>query len=123
MSIPNMKFEDLKAWKEARIMTNQIYEICNKKPLSLEFSLSDQLKRASTSVMANLAEGFEREHKAEKIQFWNIARASAGEVRSILYVISDNNLADSKKIEVLFKQSTKVSRLCRGLIKSYKSKH
>ena len=123
MSARKIKFEDLDAWNEARILTNQIYKICKKTPLSKEFSLSNQLSRASVSVMANLAEGFERVHKAEKIQLWNVARASAGEVRSLLYVIGDNNLANKKEVEEIFDQSIKVSSLCKGLIRSYEQNY
>lgn len=118
-----MKFEDLEAWKESRVLTRQVYTLCQNKSLSGDFGLSNQIKRASISVMANLAEGFERFHKGEKIQFYNIARASAGEVRCLLYVISDTGQGTEEEITEIIEQTKKVSALCWGLIKSYTSKN
>ena len=82
-----MRFEDLKAWQKARELMNGIYRICKIVPLKSDFGLRDQLQRAAVSAMTNLAEGFERVGEGEKLQFWNIARASAGEVKSLLYVM------------------------------------
>jgi hypothetical protein len=58
--------------------------------LSKDFRLCSQIQAAAVSIMSNVAEGFERSHIQEKIQFYNVARGSVGEVRSLLYVISDN---------------------------------
>jgi len=79
-----MKFEDLFAWQKARQLTNAVYRLGRDGLLRRDFSLKDQLQRAATSAMTNIAEGFERMHVAEKIQFWNIAKGSAGEVKSLL---------------------------------------
>ncbi|HSH94466.1 MAG TPA: four helix bundle protein, partial [Roseimicrobium sp.] len=75
-----MRFEDLVAWQKARELTNEVYRLCSAGPLSKNFGLRDQLQRAAVSVMSNLAEGFERVHRAEKLQLWNVAKASVGEV-------------------------------------------
>jgi len=85
-----MKFEDLDAWKEARALVREVYALARDEKLARDFGLRDQLQRAAVSVMTNVAEGFERTGAAEKMHFYNIARASAGEVRSLLYVVEDN---------------------------------
>jgi four helix bundle protein len=85
-----MKFEDLETWQEARSLVNRVYQITRDESLRKDFGLCSQVQRASVSVMSNVAEGFERAGKAEKLNFYNIARASCGEVRSLLYVIEDN---------------------------------
>jgi four helix bundle protein len=86
-----MMFEDLEAWQQARHLVNEIYSLTRENSsLSKDFGLTDQVQRAAVSIMSNVAEGFERTHLPEKIQFYNIARGSTGEVRSLLYVISDN---------------------------------
>ncbi len=59
--------------------------------------------------MTNLAEGFDRVGEGEKLQFWNIARASAGEVKSLLYVVRDNQLADEASIQKLQALAIEVS--------------
>lgn len=84
-----MQFEDLEAWKKARKLVSHVYGLCRQPSLTRDYGIKDQIRRASVSVMSNLAEGFERTHKAEKIYLYKIARASAGEVRSLLYVIED----------------------------------
>ena len=64
-------------------MVNLVYDMTEQQPLAREFGLRGQIQRAAVSIMSNLAEGYERTHKAEKIQFYKIAKASAGEVRSL----------------------------------------
>ena len=77
-----MMFEDLEAWQQARHLVNGIYSLTRENSsLSKDFGLTDQLRRAAVSIMSNVAEGFERTHLPEKIQFYNIARGSTGEVR------------------------------------------
>jgi four helix bundle protein len=86
----SMTFEDLDAWKKARMLVNAIYALTRETALARDFGLCGQVQRAAVSVMSNVAEGFERAHGAEKLQAYNVARASCGEVRSLLYVIEDN---------------------------------
>jgi four helix bundle protein len=114
-----MQFEDLKAWQKARELTNGIYQVCKTVPLKNDFGLRDQLQRAAVSAMTNLAEGFDRTGEGEKLQFWNIARASAGEVKSLLYVALDNQLADEASIQKLNALAVEVSALTQGLINSF----
>lgn len=114
-----MRFEDLVAWQKARELTNGIYRICRMPPLDRDFGLRGQLQRAAVSAMTNLAEGFERINGREKLQFWNVARASAGEVKSLLYVVRDNQLIDFQTGQNLQSLATEVSALTQGLINSY----
>ena len=83
------KFEDLVAWQKARELTKQIYEITKQGSFSKDYGLCDQIRRATVSVMSNLAEGFERGSSSEFHQFIVIAKASCAEVRSQLYVAHD----------------------------------
>jgi four helix bundle protein len=78
-----MTFEDLDAWKKARELVNAIYAITGKSVLTKDFGLCGQIQRAAVPAMSNVAEGFERQHSPEKLQAYNIARASCGEVRLI----------------------------------------
>ncbi|MEY2905647.1 MAG: hypothetical protein RLZZ408_118 [Verrucomicrobiota bacterium] len=113
-----MKFEDLKAWQKARELTNAVYQMCREKPLSHDYSLRDQVQRAAVSVMNNLAEGFDRMHKTEKLNFYNIAKGSSGEVRSICYVIQDKELASKSKVDFVQLLASEASALIHGLMKS-----
>ena len=113
-----MRFEDLDAWKRARELVNGVYSLCRDSGVAKDFGLRDQIQRAAVSVMSNIAEGFERTGLAEKIHFYNIARASCGEVRSLLYVVGDNfgDLAD--KTAELRDLAADVGRVSSGLIGS-----
>jgi four helix bundle protein len=104
------KFEDIQVWQDSRKFVNLIYELIRSdNKLSRDFSLCDQLKRASYSIMLNIAEGFERRSKKEFANFLNIAKGSAGEVRSILYIAQDNYGIPKERIESMNKQIIKIS--------------
>jgi four helix bundle protein len=92
------KYEDLRCWQQSRVLVNQVYDLISSSALSKEFALSDQLKRASISVMTNIAEGFSRYHKKDFIRFLDYSQSSAQEVKSLLYIVTDQKLYDSKKI-------------------------
>lgn len=85
------RFEEIKVWDESKTFVNDIYRLINiHQKLQKDYSLVDQLKRASYSIMLNIAEGFERGSNKEFANFLNIAKGSAGEVRSILHLLKDN---------------------------------
>ena len=112
-----MTFEDLDSWQYAREMVSKIYDLTRNEPLCRDFGICTQLQRASVSIMSNLAEGFERAHIPEKSQFYNIARGSAAEVRSLLYVIEDN-FPKSPGSALLREQVVSIGKLVSGLIRS-----
>lgn len=112
-------FEDLDAWQQARHLVNEIYSLTRENSsLSKDFGLTDQVQRAAVSIMSNVAEGFERTHLSEKIQFYNIARGSTGEVRSLLYVISDNYPRLAPVAERLRGTAISVGKLVSDLLQS-----
>lgn len=75
------KFEDLPIWKQAKELAVRIYRVTKEEKFRRNYSLVDQIRRASISVSSNIAEGFERGSKLEFIQFLYIAKGSLGEVR------------------------------------------
>ena len=83
------RFEDLVAWQKARGLTKAIYEMTGKGDIVKDFGLKDQMRRASVSIMSNIAEGFERNRPAEFHQFLSIAKGSCAELRAQLYVAVD----------------------------------
>ena len=109
------RFEDLVAWKRARELTKQIYFLTNKGPFSKDFGLRDQIRRASVSIMSNLAEGFERGGRAEFHQFVVIAKGSCAEVRSQLYVALDVGYISQQQFDELCNLAIEVSRILGGL--------
>jgi len=106
-------FEDLVSWQIARQLTQKIYG--DFKSIR-DYSHKDQIQRASVSTMSNIAEGFERAGKAEKIHFFNITRASAAEVRSLAYVAEDAELISHDSAVGIRVKSLECARLISGLI-------
>ena len=78
------KFEDIDAWKQARELVQDIYEISNKGEFANDWSLKDQIRRAAISVMSNIAEGYGRSSDKEFYRFLSIALGSITEVKSQL---------------------------------------
>jgi four helix bundle protein len=111
-------FEQLEAWRSARELVRSVYAFFRRKPAALDFGLRDQIQRAAVSAMSNVAEGFERIHPAEKLQFYNVARASCGEVRSLSYVMLDASYISEPEHKTLLELVAQTGRLASGLIRS-----
>lgn len=110
------KFEDLGIWQEARQLSKEVYEWTNRMPFTHDFSLKDQIRRSSGSLMDNIAEGFDRDGNKEFIQFLSIAKGSAGEVRSQLYRAVDQHYISQDKFDRMSQRSNKISAGILGLI-------
>ena len=102
-------FEDLSIWKLSRELTNRIYAITGSGEFSKDYGLRDQIRRASVSIMSNIAEGFERGGNQEFGQFLSIAKGSSGEVRSQLYVAVDQGYINTKEGNQLMDDFKKLS--------------
>jgi len=114
-------FEDLKAWQLARELVGAVYLLTNEARFDKDRALKDQLRRAAVSSMANIAEGFERGSTQELIRFLYMARGSAGEVRSHLYVARDLEYIEQSSFERIQKQAIDVSRIVYRFIHSLES--
>jgi len=83
------RFEDIDAWQLARQLTLAVYQLTQNEGFNRDYGMVDQIRRASVSIMNNIAEGFERGSNKDFSKFLFISRGSAGEVRSLLYVAHD----------------------------------
>jgi four helix bundle protein len=115
------RFEDIDAWKKARELTKIIYEVNSQGKLASDFSLKDQLRRAAVSIMANIAEGFEREGNKEFRQFLATAKGSAGEVKALLYVALDAGLTSMEQFQRIRTLADETSRLLAGFLRYLKT--
>ena len=104
-------FEDIQAWQKSREITRQIYEITSHGGFSKDFALRDQLRRATVSIMLNIAEGFGRRTDREFSQFLFHAHGSAAEVQSALYVALDQGYIDQKTFEQLYASIDEISKM------------
>jgi len=83
------RFQDLIVWQKARALTAEVYRVTRQGDFARDFGLTSQMQRASVSIMANLAEGFDRNRPAEFQRSVGIAKGSCAEVVSHLYVALD----------------------------------
>jgi len=105
------RFEDIEAWQRARELTKMMYQLTSKGEWAKDFGLRDQIRRAAVSAMSNVAEGFERRGNTEFLRFLNMAKASAGEVRSQLYVALDLGYVNQPEFMSAFKLAERTSSM------------
>ena len=110
------RFEDIEAWQKARELTKGAYQLSGRGHFAKDFGLRDQIRRASVSIMANIAEGFERDGTGEFIQFLAIAKGSAAEVLSHAYVAFDQGLIHQSDLERLNEKTSEVRRMMAALM-------
>jgi four helix bundle protein len=114
------RFEDLEVWNAARVLVNRIYRITRGSAFNRDRRLADQMRGAAVSIMSNTAEGFERGSDAEFAQFLYIAKGSAGEVRSQLYVALDEGFVSQQDFDSATNLARSVSQQLGGFIKYLK---
>ncbi len=114
------RFEDIDAWKKANELNAKIYSVSGKNKFLKDYGLRDQIRRASVSVMSNIAEGFEREGKKEFIQFLSIAKGSMGEVRSLLHVALREQYIEQIEFDEYYNNAEELSRMIFGFMKYLK---
>ena len=109
-------FEELPVWQKARELVQYVYDLTKKEPFCRDFSLVDQIRRASTSIMFNIAEGFERGSNTEFIQFLYISKGSSGEARTQFYVALDQKYITPEEFKKGLSLCKDVSGQLSGLI-------
>jgi four helix bundle protein len=110
------RFEEIKAWQEARKLHRLIYEITSAPKFRGAYVLRDELQRASLSSMANIAEGFDRQTKKEFVQFLHYSAGSSSEVQSHLYACLDVKLVNLDQFNASYDQAQIVKKLTHGFI-------
>ena len=109
------KFEEIIAWQKARVLTKRIYQVTREAGFSRDFGLSDQIRRASVSIMANIAEGFGRRTNKDFANFLVIAHASAAETQSHLYIALDLGYTSESEFRELYDLLDEISRMTMAL--------
>lgn len=111
------RFEEMEVWQESRELTRRIYALTQEPAIKGDWDLCRQIRRAAVSVMSNIAEGFERGSTKEFVHALYIARGSAGEVRSQLYIIMDVAAHNPETITALQNDYASLSRRIWNLIR------
>jgi len=111
------KFEELQSWQKARELCLYVFELTKKDEFKFEFSLKDQIKRSSGSVMDNIAEGFDRSSSKDFRRFLFYAKGSASEVKSQLYRALDQKYITKEEFKKCFQLALETGKLIGGFIK------
>jgi four helix bundle protein len=111
------RFEDIEGWKAAREFSQAIYRVTTGPTFFKDYGLRDQIQRASVSIMANIAEGFDSQSNKSFLQFLGYALRSATEVQSHLYVALDQGYITQDKFDDLYQQAVKVKSLIHGFMR------
>jgi len=109
-------FEDIKAWQLGRKFRKEIYDMTKKFPKEEMYVLTPQIRRATISITANIAEGYGRYFFQESIQFCRMARGSVNEVLDHLYTALDEKYITRKEFERVYKNGREIERAINGYI-------
>jgi len=134
------RFEDIRAWQEARVLANLVYDATEAGTFARDFGLRDQIREAAGSIMHNIlrlpsvspsvreireaagsimhniAEGFEAGSDAEFIKFLKYSRRSASEVQSELYLTLDRKHLTPDSFQPIYDKATEVKKLINAFI-------
>lgn len=100
------RFEDVRAWQQARELTNLVYDLTEQSNFARDFRLRDQIRGAAGSIMHNIAEGFDDGSDAEFIHFLKYSRRSASEVQSEIYLALDRKYVSEKDFQRVYDMAT-----------------
>jgi four helix bundle protein len=108
-------FEDLVAWQKARVLARLVYDMTRRREFGRDYALAGQMQRAASSVMANIAEGFDREGPTEFHRFVSIARASCAELLSHVYLAHDIGYIADEEFRAISDSIAEERRILRAL--------
>ena len=109
------RFEDLIVWQNAMVLSKEIYRISSDSPLAKDWGLKDQIRRASVSILSNIAEGFGKYSNPEFRKYLAIANGSSFELRAQLHLAKELGYIGGLEAEVLIRDCTDISKLIAAL--------
>ena len=115
-------FDNLNIWQEGCNIAIEIYGVTNKGEFTRDFGLRDQIRRCSVSIPSNIAEGKERETVSELIRYLYIAKGSAAELRTQLFIAYKVGYVNNETYIQLSEKIVRVSRMLGSFIKKLKEK-
>ena len=116
------RFEDMEVWQDAKDIAIEIYKVTSLFDPRKDFSLIDQLRRSALSISSNIAEGYERSSKKELRQYLNIAKGSAGELRSQLLIAKEIGKVNDQSSKDLICKCENVSKQLKGFMRFLEKK-
>jgi four helix bundle protein len=114
-------FEELNAWKKAHAFILEVYSKTSTYPKREDFGLTSQFRRAAVSIAANIAEGYKKKGKPDKLRFFNMAQGSLEECRYYLILSKDLNYITGDEKGALLEILNDASRLLNSYCKAISS--
>ena len=111
------RFEDMEVWKRGCELVCEVYRVTREGKWAKDFAFIDQMRRAALSIPSNIAEGFERNSDKAFAGMLTIAKASAGELRTQLYIAARLGYLGKEEMSTLVGRTTEISRKLATLIK------
>jgi len=115
-------FRELQVWQKAHALVLAIYTASSKFPREEQFGIIQQIRRAAYSIPANIAEGCDRKHTKEFIQFLNVAKGSLSELEYFLLLSKDLGYIQQEIYLELLDSCKEVGKMLNGLINSLNTK-
>ncbi|PZX17406.1 four helix bundle protein [Breznakibacter xylanolyticus] len=113
-------YRDLIAWQMSMVLVTMVYDVSRNFPKDEVYGLTNQMRRATVSIPSNIAEGFERNSKAELIRFSQIAMGSIFELQTQVEIGRNLMFIDDEVFQRLYEQTREVERILSAFIKSQK---
>lgn len=105
------RFEDIQAWQKARVLAVEVYDLYRKNEFAKDFDLRSQIRRSSTSIMANIAEGQGRRTDKDFANFLNIVLGSVAETKSHLYLALDLRYIEQADFDNIYEKLDEIGRM------------
>lgn len=116
------RFEDVIAWQKARVFINHVYHATKGFPAEERFGLTSQFQRAAVSIAANIAEGYKRMGKDDKLRFYNYSQGSLEECRCYIYLSKDFNYISAEDANQMIVEIEEASKILNSYITAIKNK-
>jgi four helix bundle protein len=110
------RFEDIRAWQQARELANLVYDLTELGHFAKDFRLRDQIRGATGSIMHNIAEGFDDGSDAEFIHYLKYARRSASETQSEIYPALDRKYVSTADFQRVYDLATSTKKSINAFI-------
>ena len=117
-----VRFEDVIAWQKARVFINHVYRVTKGFPSEEKFGLTSQFQRAAVSIAANIAEGYKRMGKDDKLRFYNYSQGSLEECRCYIYLSMDFNYISVEEANQMIVEIEETSKILNSYIIAIKNK-
>jgi len=111
-------YRDLRVWQSGYELTLELHRLTKKFPKEETFGLTSQMRRAAASIPANIAEGYERNHRKEYLQFLHIAKGSLGELDTYLLLARDLGYLAIEEFDRAYSKRQETVKMFHGLIKA-----